>query len=83
MDTCQGAETRDVYAAAAPLRLGAYNEAPLAEISTYVLIPKTPNGCGGIADWTRPGAQLAARFLDLFEAVALDGPGAAIWVKPK
>ena len=83
VDTCQGAETRDVYAAAAPLRLGAYNEAPLAEISTYVLIPKTPNGCGGIADWTRPGAQLAARFLDLFEAVALDGPGAAIWVKPK
>ena len=81
--TCQGAETRDVFAAPAPLRLGAYSEAPLAQTSTYVLIPKAPNGCGGIADWTMPGAQLAARFLDLFAAVALDGPDAAIWVKPK
>jgi hypothetical protein len=81
--TCQGAEMRDVYAAAAPLRLGAYGEAPLAETAAYVLIPKAPNGCGGIADWTMPGAQLAARFLDLFDAVALDGQGAAIWVKPK
>ena len=52
--TCQGAETRAVYRAPAPLRLGAYSEAPLAEISTYVLIPKAPNGCGGIADWTVP-----------------------------
>jgi hypothetical protein len=83
MFTCDGPETRDVYAAPAPLRFGADGEAPLAETSTYVLIPKAPNECGGIADWTMPGAQLAARFLDLFDAVALDGPGAAIWVKPK
>ncbi len=81
--TCQNSETRDVFAAPAPLRLGADSDAPLAKTSSYVLIPKAPNGCGGIADWKMPGAQLSARFLDLFEAVALDGPGAAIWLKPK
>ena len=81
--TCQGSETRDVYAAPTPLRLGPDGEALLAQTFNYVLIPKAPNECGGIADWTMPGAQLAARFLNLFEAVALDGSGAAIWVKPK
>jgi hypothetical protein len=82
VSTCQGVETRDVYAAPAPLRLGD-GEAPLAETSNFVLIPKSPNGCGGIADWKEPGAQLSARFLELFAAIALEGPGAAIWVKPK
>jgi hypothetical protein len=81
--TCQNSETRDVFAAPAPLRLGPDGEAPLAKTSSYALIPKAPNGCGGIADWKMPGAQLSARFLDLFAAVALDGPGAAIWVRPK
>jgi hypothetical protein len=38
------------------------------------------NGCGGIADFPEPAAQLGASFLRLFGAVIFDPVAATVWL---
>jgi hypothetical protein len=79
--TCEGRESRHVYRVEEG-RLAIENERGKSVVETedFHLIVKSVNGCGGIADFPEPAAQLGASFLRLFGAVIFDPVAATVWL---
>jgi hypothetical protein len=82
--TCEGSESRHVYAVKDGL-LAVENEQakPIAQTENFRLILKPANGCGGIGEMTVPAAQLGASFLQLFGTAVFDPKSGMVWLQAR
>jgi hypothetical protein len=81
VSTCEGRETRPVYALTDdPLIVETDQAEPIVRTQNFYLILKQANGCGGIGAMTEPAAQLGASFLRLFRAIVFDPKSKTVWL---
>jgi hypothetical protein len=82
--TCEGSESRHVYAVKDRLLAIENEEAePIAQTENFRLILKPANGCGGIGEMTEPAAQLGASFLRLFGTAVFDPKSGMVWLQAR
>jgi len=80
VSTCEGHERRPVYTLkGSSLVIESDQGTPIARTTTFHLILKRANGCGGIAAMAVPAAQLGASFLKSFGTVIFDPKSETIW----
>jgi hypothetical protein len=83
VSTCEGSETRPVYALMDESLIIETDQAqPIVRTPNFYLILKQANGCGGIGAMSEPAAQLGASFLGLFRATVFDPKSKIVWFKP-
>ena len=81
VSTCEGRETRPVYALADnSLVVETDQTQPIVRTGNFYLVLKQANGCGGIGAMSEPAAQLGASFLRLFRAIVFDPKSRTIWL---
>jgi hypothetical protein len=80
--TCEGHETRRVYAVRdGVLTIENEQARPIVETDSFTLIVKPANSCGGIATMGEPAAQLGASFLLLFGTIVFDPKSVTVWLE--
>jgi hypothetical protein len=81
VSTCEGRETRPVYALMdVPLIVETDQAQPIVRTQNFYLTLKEANGCGGIGAMSEPAAQLGASFLQLFRTIVFDPKSNAVWL---
>ena len=78
--TCEGRETRPVYAVDNSLVVETDQSEPIVRTGNFFLVLKQANGCGGIGAMSEPAAQLGASFLRLFRAIVFDPKSKTVWL---
>ncbi len=82
--TCEGSESRHVYAVKnGSLAVENEQAKPIAQTENFRLILKPANGCGGIGEMTAPAAQLGASFLQLFDTAVFDPKSGMVWLQAR
>lgn len=81
VSTCEGRETRPVYAPMDNSLVIETDQAkPIVRTGNFHLILKQANGCGGIGATSEPAAQLGASFLRLFRTIVFDPKSKTVWL---
>jgi hypothetical protein len=79
--TCEGHESRPVYAIeGGALTIENEHGRPIAQTSSFHLVVKPANGCGGIGSMSAPAAQLGASFLQIFGTAVFDPKSGVVWL---
>ncbi|MDR3435841.1 hypothetical protein, partial [Telmatospirillum sp.] len=80
VSTCEGRETRPVYAVDNSLAVETDQSEPIVRTVNFHLVLKQANGCGGIGAMSEPAAQLGASYLRLFRAIVFDPKSKTVWL---